>query len=381
MMRIAIVAGEASGDLLGAALIDALNARHPEIEFIGIGGPKMIERGFQSLFPLERLSVMGISEVFGRLPELLSIRSQLLKQFTAHPPDLFLGIDAPDFNLTLERKLRGRGVKTAHYVSPSVWAWRQGRVTKIARSVDLMLTLFPFEKQFYEQHEVPVRFVGHPMADQIDFDIDQGEARARLGIDGEQVLIAILPGSRMSEVERLTTLFAETAAWCRDRRSGVHFIAPLATEKTQHYFEQRWREVAPDIEVKIVERDAATVVAAADAVLLASGTATLETMLINRPMVVAYRLARLTNWLLYGLGMLKSRYVSLPNLLADRYLVEEYIQESATPENLGAALLRLLDDEGGRREEQRERFDQIHHQLRLGASESAADALLELIQG
>ncbi|OOZ41193.1 lipid-A-disaccharide synthase [Solemya pervernicosa gill symbiont] len=379
MLRIGVVVGEASGDTLGAALMCALQQRIPNVEFVGIGGPKMVALGCNSLYPMERLSVMGISEVFGRLRELLSIRADLVKYFIADPPDLFIGIDAPDFNLTLERKLRERGIKTAHYVSPSVWAWRQGRVRKIARSVDLMLTLFPFESAFYESHSLPVRFVGHPLADQIPLEVDRHEARERLGLPAEASIISLLPGSRMSEVSRLSELFIATANWCDKQRMGLKFVVPLANTKIRTYFETVLKQRAPGLEIELFDGQASQVMAASDAVLLASGTASLEAMLINRPMVVAYRLAKLTNFLLYGIGMLKSKYVSLPNLLADSPLVEEFIQDAATPDSLGGALLRLLDSEIGKKCELAQQFNRIHQSLRLNASESAADALLELM--
>ena len=340
-MRIGIVAGEASGDLLGAGLIRAIKQRLPDAVIEGIAGPAMVAQGCTALFPAEKLAVMGFVEVLGRYRELHGIRTQLIRYFIDNPPDVFIGIDAPDFNLGLERALKEAGIPTVHYVSPSVWAWRQWRLRKIARSTDLMLTLFPFEAAFYEAHHVPVRFVGHPLAEMIPDVADPHAARVALGLPAHGKIVALLPGSRMSEVNALGVTFIQAAQWCAQQRPDVHFVAPLATPATRELFGQLVKTHAPMLPLTIIAGRSREVMAAADVVLLASGTATLEALLLKRPMVVAYRLARLTYWL--AKWLVKVPYVSLPNLLAGKGIVEEYIQDAATPENLGMAVLQLLE--------------------------------------
>ena len=369
-LRIALVAGEASGDILGAGLMRALKARHADIEFIGVGGPLMQAEGMVSDFPMERLAVMGLVEVLGRLRELLGRRKQLIADLIARKPDVFIGIDAPDFNLTLELKLRQAGIKTVHYVSPSVWAWRQKRVLKIREGCDLMLTLFPFEARFYEEKGVPVRFVGHSLADTIPLVADRAAARAELGLpDGP--LVALMPGSRGGEVGRLGGLFLDTAQRLRALRPGVRFVLPCASPERRTQLEELL--AGRDLPLTLLDGQSHLALAACDAVLIASGTATLEALLYKRPMVVAYRLAPLTFWILKR--MVKSPYVSLPNLLAQRLLVPELLQDDATVEALAQTLSPLI--EGG--EEQTRGFDEIHRTLRLDASNQAADAVLNLI--
>ena len=369
-LRIALVAGEASGDILGAGLMRALKARHADIEFIGVGGPLMQAEGMVSDFPMERLAVMGLVEVLGRLRELLGRRKQLIADLIARKPDVFIGIDAPDFNLTLELKLRQAGIKTVHYVSPSVWAWRQKRVLKIREGCDLMLTLFPFEARFYEEKGVPVRFVGHSLADTIPLVADRAAARAELGLsDGP--LVALMPGSRGGEVGRLGGLFLDTAQRLRALRPGVRFVLPCASRERRTQLEELL--AGRDLPLTLLDGQSHLALAACDAVLIASGTATLEALLYKRPMVVAYRLAPLTFWILKR--MVKSPYVSLPNLLAQRLLVPELLQDDATVEALAQTLSPLI--EGG--EEQTRGFDEIHRTLRLDASNQAADAVLNLI--
>jgi len=369
-LRIALVAGEASGDILGAGLMRALKARHADIEFIGVGGPLMQAEGMVSDFPMERLAVMGLVEVLGRLRELLGRRKQLIADLIARKPDVFIGIDAPDFNLTLELKLRQAGIKTVHYVSPSVWAWRQKRVLKIREGCDLMLTLFPFEARFYEEKGVPVRFVGHSLADTIPLVADRAAARAELGLsDGP--LVALMPGSRGGEVGRLGGLFLDTAQRLRALRPGVRFVLPCASPERRAQLEELL--AGRDLPLTLLDGQSHLALAACDAVLIASGTATLEALLYKRPMVVAYRLAPLTFWILKR--MVKSPYVSLPNLLAQRLLVPELLQDDATVEALAQTLSPLI--EGG--EEQTRGFDEIHRTLRLDASNQAADAVLNLI--
>ena len=369
-LRIALVAGEASGDILGAGLMRALKAQHPSVEFIGVGGPLMQAEGLTSYFPMERLSVMGLVEVLGRLRELLKRRKELIATLIAEKPDAFIGIDAPDFNLNIELKLRQAGIKTVHYVSPSVWAWRQKRVLKIREGCDLMLTLFPFEAKFYEEKGVPVRFVGHSLADAIPLQADRAAARAELGLpDGP--LVALMPGSRGGEVGRLGALFLDTAQRLRALRPGVRFVMPCASPERRVQLEELL--AGRDLPVTLLDGKSHLALAACNAVLIASGTATLEALLYKRPMVVAYRLAPLTFWILNR--MVKSPYVSLPNLLAQRLLVPELLQDDATVEALAQTLSPLI--EGG--EEQTRGFDEIHRTLRLDASNQAADAVLNLI--
>ena len=369
-LRIALVAGEASGDILGAGLMRALKAQHPAVEFIGVGGPLMQAEGLKSYFPMERLSVMGLVEVLGRLRELLKRRKQLIATLIAEKPDVFIGIDAPDFNLNIELKLRQAGIKTVHYVSPSVWAWRQKRVLKIREGCDLMLTLLPFEAKFYEEKGVPVRFVGHTLADTIPLEADRAAARAELGLpDGP--LVALMPGSRGGEVSRLGALFLDTAERLRAMRPGLRFVIPCANPERRAQLEELL--AGRDLPVTLLDGQSHLALAACNAVLIASGTATLEALLYKRPMVVAYRLAPLTFWILKR--MVKSPYVSLPNLLAQRLLVPELLQDDATVEALALTLSPLID--GG--EEQTRGFDEIHRTLRLDASNQAADAVLNLI--
>ncbi|WP_422911594.1 lipid-A-disaccharide synthase [Pseudomonas sp. MAC6] len=370
LMRVALVAGEASGDILGAGLMQALKAQYPQIEFIGVGGPLMQAQGLTSYFPMERLSVMGLVEVLGRLPELLSRRKRLINTLITEKPDVFIGIDAPDFNLTLELKLRQAGIKTVHYVSPSVWAWRQKRVLKIREACDLMLTLFPFEAQFYQDHQVPVRFVGHPLADTIPQQADRTAARDALSLSNDQPVVALLPGSRGGEVARLGSLFLDAALRLRTLRPGIQFVLPCSSPERRAQLEQLL--VGRDLPLTLLNGRSHEALAACDAVLIASGTATLEALLYKRPMVVAYKVAPLTYRILKRL--VTSAYISLPNLLAERLLVPEMIQDAATPEALAQLLAPLLD--GG--EVQTEGFDVIHRALRRDASVQAAKAVLQL---
>ena len=369
-LRIALVAGEASGDILGAGLMRALKAQHPAVEFIGVGGPLMQAEGLTSYFPMERLSVMGLVEVLGRLRELLARRKLLIQTLIEEKPDVFVGIDAPDFTLNIELKLRQAGIKTVHYVSPSVWAWRQKRVLTIREGCDLMLTLLPFEAKFYEEQGVPVRFVGHTLADAIPLQADRSAARAELGLpDGP--LVALMPGSRGGEVGRLASVFFDAAERLQALKPGVRFVLPCASPQRRAQIETLLE--GRNLPLTLLDGQSHLALAACDAVLIASGTATLEALLYKRPMVVAYRLAPLTFWILKR--MVKSPYISLPNLLAQRLLVPELLQDDATPEALAQTLLPLID--GG--EEQTRGFDDIHRTLRRDASNQAADAVLTLI--
>lgn len=368
---VALVAGEASGDILGAGLMRALKARYPQVRFIGVGGPRMEAQGLHSYFPMERLAVMGLVEVLGRLRELLARRKQLIHTLLEARPDVFIGIDAPDFTLAIEARMHREGIKAVHYVSPSVWAWRQKRVLKIREGCDLMLTLFPFEARFYEEKGVPVRFVGHSLADQIPLQADRAQARQTLGLPLEGPLVALMPGSRGGEVRRLGALFFDTAERLLAARPELRFVLPCASPERRAQLEAML--VGRSLPVTLLDGQSHDALAACDAVLIASGTATLEALLYKRPMVVAYRLAPLTWWMLKR--MVTSPYVSLPNLLAQRALVPEILQDAATPHALADALLPLLDNPG----EQTAGFDAIHRTLRQDASNQAADAVLQLL--
>ncbi len=374
-LYIGIVVGEASGDILGAGLMDAIKKRYPDARFEGIGGPLMIARGFKSLYPQDRLAVMGLVEPLKRLPELLRIRRHLCQHFVSDKPDIFIGIDSPDFNLKLEEQVKNAGVPVAHYVSPSVWAWRQKRIFTIARSVDLMLTLLPFEAAFYEQHDVPVKFVGHPLADEFPMDVDVRSARERLEIPESAKVVALLPGSRGGEVKLLGDVFLKTAQWCLRRKPGLKFIIPAANDQRRRQLEAQLAG-NPELPVRVLNGQSQLAMRAADVVLMASGTTTLECLLLKRPMVVAYKMAPVSYAIISRL--LKSKFISLPNLLADRKLVPEILQSQANPENLGEAVLHYLDNTDAAAS-LRVEFARIHQQLRCNASEKAADALLELI--
>lgn len=374
-IHVGIVVGEVSGDILGAGLVRSIKQRYPNAVFEGIGGPLMQAEGFRSMFPMERLSVMGLFEVLGRIFELIAIRRQLRTYFTDKKPDIFIGIDAPDFNLGLELQLREQGVKTAHYVSPSVWAWRQKRVFKIARAVDLMLTLLPFEAKFYKAHEVAVKFVGHPLADDIPLKVDRDEARSALGLTSDQEVLAILPGSRGGEISRIGASFLNAAELISKAKSGVVFVIPCVNEARRAQVQSLLDELDLDLDVRLILGRSREVMASSNVVLLASGTATLECMLLKRPMVVAYKLNRLTYRIMKRL--LKTPYVALPNLLANKGLVPELIQDAATPEAIAQSVLERFPPEVATSLEQE--FSRLHLELRKDASNEAANAVSELI--
>lgn len=375
---IAIVAGEASGDNLGAALIAALRARLPGVRVVGVAGPRMRAAGCESLADAEELAVMGLTEVLRHLPRLLGLRRRLIAEFAALRPAVFIGIDAPEFNLGLAARLKAQGVRTVQYVSPQVWAWRQGRVRGIGEACDRILCLLPFEPPFYERHGIAARFVGHPLADQFPMTPDREAAREALGLSSAQTVVAVLPGSRSGEVSRLAAPFAGAAAWLATQRPEVRFVAPMVNAKVRERFAAAWAEAAPGVAVDLLDGRAREALAAADVVLVASGTATLETLLSKRPMVVAYRLGAVTAFLLRRLGLVKVRHFSQPNLLAGEELVPELFQEAATPEALGAALLAWLEHPE-RVAPLQSTFAAVHGQLRRGGADLAAEAVLELL--
>lgn len=376
MIRIGIVAGEASGDRLAAGLIAALRARCGAIEVEGVAGPAMIAEGCRALYPSERLAVMGIPEVVRRYAELSRMRRALIEHFTAHPPDCFIGVDAPEFNLRLLARLRARGIRTVQYVSPQVWAWREGRVRLIAHAVDLILVLFPFEEVYYRDHQVPVRYVGHPLADEPAAALDRAGLREALGLSPNGPLLTLLPGSRSNEWRYHVTPFIETAAWLHDRHTGLRIAVGAVSEEARTAFEQALSRLAPGLPATVILGRAREVIAAADAVLTVSGTAALECLLAHKPMVVTYRMAALSY--LVARLLVRVPYFSLPNLLAGRRLVPEFLQGEVRAERLGPELLRLLG--GGEEVALLEReLAAIARSLCHNASRTAADAVLGLL--
>ncbi len=378
-IRIGMVVGETSGDILGAGLMRALQAQYPNAVFEGVGGPQMVEQGFNSLFPQDRLAVMGLVEPLKRLPELLKMRKALKAHFINSPPSVFIGIDSPDFNLNLECALRQAGIKTVHYVSPSVWAWRLGRIKTIAKAVDLMLTLFPFEKQFYDMYNVNAACVGHPLADDIPLENDKFSAWQQLvpGSTKDErpaVVVAVMPGSRASEVARMAPTFLASCELMAAEVPHIQFLLPAANKK-------RLAQLAPLVascsaSVHLLDGQSHTAMAAADAVLMASGTTSLEALLLKRPMVIAYKVATLSYWIFKK--MVKVPYIGLPNLLAQKPLVPEFIQHSATPGALAEAIINVLP-QSSRQQELINEFDVIHRALRKNASTEAATQIGRLI--
>lgn len=373
MTRIAVVAGEPSGDALGAGVIAALSARWSGLEFHGIAGPKMMAAGARSLYPMEALSVRGYVEVLRHLGEILSIRRGLTKALLADPPDLFIGIDAPDFNLGLEKKLKAAGIPTVHYVSPTVWAWRPERIHGIGKSVDLMLCIFPFEEEIYRKAGIPAAYIGHPLADAMPLQPDREEARAQLKLPPALVPVALLPGSRMSELEFHADLLIDTAKELARARPELRFFVPLATRETLDYFESRiYAKDARELPIKILFGHARLALQAAEAAIVASGTATLEAALARCPMVITYRLSGLSYRIFKRKSVLP--YVGMPNVLAGELVVPELLQKDATPANLAQALGRWLDDRAAR-EAVHERFARLHESLACGHDERLARAL------
>jgi lipid-A-disaccharide synthase len=378
-LRVGLVAGEASGDTLGADLINALRRCAPDTQFFGIAGPKMQAAGCETWEPAESLAVMGLFEIVRHLPRLLRLRTRARTLFLAARPDVFVGIDAPEFNLRLARDLRAAGIPTVQYVSPQVWAWRQSRARSIHESVDLVLCLLPFEKRFYDEHGMPAEFVGHPLADAIPMTVDRRAARRALGIDRDAQVVALLPGSRRAEVARLAADFAATACWLAAQRPQLVFIAPMASAVSREIFSQVLERHAPALKVQLIDSQAQTALIAADVVMVASGTASLEAALCKRPMVVVYRLGAMTAWILRRLKLVKVRFFAQPNLLADRRVVGEYFQEEIVPESIGAELLMWLDD-AERRSDLEQQFSRIHADLRRDAGARAAQAIMTLLK-
>jgi lipid-A-disaccharide synthase len=377
--RIALVAGEASGDQLGAGLIAELRARFPQAEFAGIGGPAMRAAGLDAWHDSQALAVMGLAEVLAHLPRLLRLRSGLRKRLLAWRPDVFIGIDAPDFNLGVEKWLKTRGVRTVHYVSPSVWAWREGRAAKIGRSADRVLCLFPMEPAIYAKHAVDARFVGHPLADAIALAPDRPRARHAMAIADDAPVLALLPGSRLGEIEKMLPVFLEAAKLIAQSIPGLQILLPAANAQCDAAI-RALLSPQPDLaaRVRVLDGDEQRAMIAGDVVLLASGTAALEAMLCKRPMVIGHRISPMTYRIVTRLKLLKTRYVSLPNVLADAPLVPELLQDDCTPEKLAAACLRWFGQPQAV-QALLPRFEDLHRQLRRDASARAADAVTELL--
>jgi lipid-A-disaccharide synthase len=376
--RLVLVAGESSGDQLGADLVHHLKRRHPGIELAGVAGPAMQAAGVEAWYDLDVLGVMGLTEVISHLPRLLRLRRELREHTLAWRPDAFVGVDAPDFNLGLARQLRKRGLKTVHYVSPTVWAWRAGRTRGVARSVDLLLALFPFEPALYAPHGLDTRFVGHPVADQMAGRPSREQARAELGLDQADTVIALLPGSRRSEIERHALLLTETAGWLRERRPAVRILVCLADRRQETLFRELAGSGLERAGIEIVcERTRAGLIAA-DAACVASGTATLEGFLLECPLVAYYRLAPASYWLIRGLRLIRSPYIAMPNILHGGEIIPEFVQHQATAAHLGQAALSWLDD-ASRRDEYQQVARGFRRQLAAGAGTNAADAILDLI--
>jgi len=378
LKRVAIVAGEASGDMLGAALIRALRARMPDVEFEGIAGPRMIAEGARTLFPIEKLSVRGYVEALRHVPEIFGIRRRLGRRFLDEPPDLFIGIDAPDFNLGLETRLRAGGIRTVHYVSPSLWAWRPERIHAIKRAVDHMLVVFPFEEEIYRKAQVRVTYVGHPLADAMPLSPDRDDARAQLRLPAGAPAIALLPGSRVSELQSHADVMIGTARKLAEARPDARFFVPLATRETRDFFERRLYALeALSLPISILFGHAHLALQAADVALVASGTATLEAALARCPMVITYRVPALTYRLMWRKALLP--YVGLPNILSGESVVPELLQSEATPEHLSQALGNWLDAPGAR-QRLRERFERLHMDLACGHDARVADALQSYLE-
>ncbi|EER47876.1 lipid-A-disaccharide synthase [Actinobacillus minor NM305] len=377
---IALVAGEVSGDILGAGLINALKLHYPNARFIGVAGEKMQKAGCETLFEMEELAVMGLAEVVKHLPRLLKRRKQVIETMLEMKPDIFIGIDAPDFNLTVEEKLKAQGIKTIHYVSPSVWAWRQNRIHKIARATNLVLAFLPFEKAFYDRFNVPCRFIGHTMADAIPLKPNRTEACNMLGIDEQQRYIAILAGSRASEIHFLAEPFLKTAQILQEKHPDLQFLVPMVNEKRRAQFEAVKAQVAPNLQINIINGNARQAMIAAECTLLASGTAAFEAMLCKSPMVVGYKMKPMTYWL--AKKLVKTDYISLPNLLANEPLVPELIQDECNPENLAWYLNRYLSDDADsqkQKNELKQRFTELHKLIQCDADSQAAQAVVELL--
>ena len=377
-MKIGLVAGEASGDVLGAGLIRAIRAHVPDAAFEGVAGPEMLAAGCEQWEPANSLAVMGLIEPLAHIPRLLRLRRDLVRRWRGSPPDVLIGIDAPDFNLGLEKKLRKSGIRTAHYVSPSIWAWRPGRIKKVIKAADTVLCILPFEPALYEEHGVNAVFVGHPSATAAPELVDTAAARAELELDAQQV-VAVLPGSRGGEVGRIGGIVAMAAKAIHAARPDVRFVTPVATPKLRPVIEQQLHEAGIAEQFRLVDGDSRTAMSAADVVLLASGTAVLEAAMLGKPAVAVYKVAPLTGWIVRVFDLIKLEHYTLPNLLTEEPLVPEFIQNDAMPGPIADEVVAMLDDPQ-RRQSIGERFGRLRSELALDADQHAADAVLRLAQ-
>ena len=379
-MRIAIIAGEASGDILGSRLIQSLKEYYPGAIFEGIAGSEMQQAGCKSLYAMDRLSVMGYIEVLPRFLELYKLRKKLIQDWINDPPDLFIGIDAPDFNLKIEQELHRVGILSVHYVSPSIWAWREWKVKKMVGNMDLMLTLFPFEVDFYKKHKIEAHFVGHPLADEIPLEIGMTEARKSLGLPEDKFILAVLPGSRMGEIKFLAPDFIKALKIIHSKHPDWVFVVPLINNKAKNLFHTIKQEIAADLSITIIEGQSRTVMAASNQILMASGTAVLEGMLIGRPMVAAYRVAAITAFVIRFFKILKVKYFTLPNNLANEYLVPELVQEEVTAEKIAKEVEQQYAQPIEEKQRVLKRFNEIHITLKQNASEKVAKILHKLLE-
>ncbi|MGJ8681749.1 lipid-A-disaccharide synthase [Paraglaciecola sp.] len=378
-LKIGIVAGEASGDILAAGLIKQLKKRFPNATFEGIAGPKMQNQGCSSLFEMEELSVMGLVEVLSRIRRLMFIRKTLTQHFLNNPPDVFIGVDAPDFNLNLESKLKKRGIKTVHYVSPTVWAWREKRIFKIAKATNLVLSIFPFEKKVYDKHQIPCDFVGHTMADDIDISPDMAGTRQALNLKDNDVVLAVLPGSRKREVDTLLDVFIQSSLKIRQDIPDLKVLIPVVNRQRKQQVDEYLQTHLPELDCRVVIGHAREVMIASDAVLLASGTATLEAMLCKKNMVTAYQLSPITYQLMRWLY--KAKYFALPNVLADQKLIPELLQEDVSVDNIVELLLPMLAEKNSEKQQKLiSKFEMLHQSLRQDADVQAANAVANLIE-
>lgn len=375
-MKFGLVAGEASGDVLGAGLIRALRERYPDASFEGVAGPEMVAAGCDQWEPAESLAVMGLVEPLVHVPRLLRLRRGLVRRWRESPPDVFIGIDAPDFNLGLEKKLRKAGIRTVHYVSPSIWAWRPGRVRKVRKAADVVLCILPFEPPLYEEHGVAAVFVGHPKASGVPERVDTPAARRALGVDADDI-VALMPGSRLGEVQRVGGIIAEAASLIAKARPGVRFVMPVAGDKLRPLIEQQLADTGLRDRVELFDGRSIEAMSAANVVLQASGTAVLEAALLQKPSVATYRVAPLTYWIVKGLRLLKLTHYTLPNLLTEEPLVPEFMQTEALPGPIADAVIALLDDPE-RRQFIARRFGRLRQELALDSDQRAADAVVEL---
>ena len=379
MLRIAIVAAEPSGDQLGGHLIRALKQHQQNISFEGIGGDKMIGEGFSSWYPMEKLSVMGLVEVLKHLPELLGIRRDLTRRLIDNPPDLFIGIDAPDFNLGLEKKLKSAGIPTVHYVSPTIWAWREKRVKTLRKATDLVLSIFPFEVPLLKKHGVTAVYAGHPLAEDMKNIPGKTASREMLNMPSTRPVMGILPGSRMSEVKQLTDDFLETALLVSKRNNEVIFSIPVATDAIEAYILSRISSRYRDLDIRLFKDHSRTVMAAADVLLMASGTASLEAALYKKPMVIGYRVHWLTHFILIKLGLVKTRFFAMPNILADSMIVPEHLQESCRPEVLAKSVLAFFTKKQYR-QQTIDALGEVKASLSDGSVEQAAQVMMDMVK-